>query len=234
MIVSIHQPNYLPWSGFFHKMSMCDQFVLLDNVPFSKNSYQNRCKIKTSQGTNKWLTVPVLMSGHFGQATNLVQIDKRSRWASKHWRTIKQNYSRAPFFDVLAECIKSVYHADWDLLGDLNVELITRIAKVLRIATPLVRATSIGVEGRRSDLLYSICQSLGASEYLSGPSGRNYLDVQVFTAHGIKVTYHSFTPPTYPQLYGDFIPGLSVSDLLANCGPASQDLVVGQGGKSSV
>ncbi len=164
MIISIHQPNYLPWSGFFHKMSLCDQFVFLDNVPFTKNNYQNRCRIKTNQDA-KWLTVPVLMSGHFNQATNLVRIDKRSRWTSKHWRTIKQNYSRTPYFNFLAECIETVYHADWDFLVDVNVELITRLAKSLGITTPLVRATSIGIEGSKSDLLCSICQSLGASEY---------------------------------------------------------------------
>src|SRR5437016_5052872 len=155
MLVSIHQPNYLPWSGFFHKMLLCDAFVFLDNVPFSKNSYQNRCRIKTKQGVN-WLTVPVLTSHHFNQSTNEVQIDRRSRWAIKHWRTIQQSYSRASAFTFLADSFESAYQEEWQLLADLNIELITRIARTLGYEGDLVRATTLGVDGKQSDLLASI------------------------------------------------------------------------------
>ena len=230
MLISIHQPNYLPWSGFFQKMMMCSQFVFLDVVPFSKNSYQNRCKIKTSQGA-KWLTVPVLQRGHFGQATNDVQIEKNRHWALKHLRTITQNYSRAPFFDFLLHLIEPALNTEWDYLAELNIELISRIAEALGIGAQMFKASDLGVAGSRSELLCSICQRLGASEYLSGPSGRDYLDIRSFEAQEIKVSYHSFKPQNHAQLYGDFIPGLSVVDLLANCGPGSKDFLAGQGEK---
>lgn len=225
MLVTIHQPNYLPWSGFFHKMLLCEAFVFLDNVPFSKNSYQNRCRIKTKQGIT-WLTVPVITSQHFNQATNEVQIDQRSRWATKHWRTIQQTYGRAPAFDFLAECLESAYLQDWKLLADLTIELITRIAKTLGYKGELVRASSLNVEGKQSDLLASVCQAMGASEYLSGPSGRNYLDEDVFRQRRIRVSYHTFVPAAYPQVNGEFVGGLSIIDLLANCGPESRQLLM--------
>ena len=224
MLVSIHQPNYLPWSGFFHKMLLCDAFVFLDNVPFSKNSYQNRCRIKTKQGVN-WLTVPVLTSHHFNQSTNEVQIDRRSRWAIKHWRTIQQSYSRASAFTFLADSFESAYQEEWQLLADLNIELITRIARTLGYEGDLVRATTLGVDGKQSDLLASICKTMGATEYLSGPSGRSYLDELVFTEKGIKVSYHTFAPAAYPQTTGEFEAGLSIIDLLANCGSKSKQVL---------
>ena len=226
MLVTIHQPNYLPWSGFFHKMLLCDAFVFLDNVPFSKNSYQNRCRIKTKQGAN-WLTVPVLTSHHFNQATNEVQIDPRSRWAIKHWRTIQQSYAGTAAFDVLADCIESAYQKEWNLLADLNIELITRVAKALGFEGALIKASSLGVEGKQSELLASICTALGATQYLSGPSGRNYLDEQVFRDKDIKVAYHSFVPTSYGPADQEFVGGLSIIDLLANCGRESKQALFG-------
>lgn len=222
MIVSIHQPNYLPWSGFFHKLSRCEQFVLLDTVPFSKNSYQNRCKIKTPRG-EAWLTVPVRTSGRFGQLTNEVQVDQESGWNLRHWRTIDQNYRPAPHFRFLADCVEPVLHSKWTLLADAASEFITRIVQALGLSVRLIRSSDLPVTGSRSELLCAICKTLGATVYLSGPSGRNYLDQTVFQQAGIGVNYHSFTPPVYPQLHGEFIPALSIIDLLANCGPNSRE-----------
>jgi len=226
MIVSIHQPNYLPWAGFFHKLSLCDQFVLLDTVPFSKNSYQNRCKIKTVQG-EAWLTVPVRTSGRFGQLTNQVEADQESGWNLRHWRVIEQNYRRAPHFRFLADCIEPVFRAEWALLADGASELIIRIVAALELLVPLIRSSSLSVTGSRSELLCAICKSLDATVYLSGPSGKTYLDLTPFREAGIRVEYHSFASPVYPQLYGEFIPALSVIDLLANCGPSSKDYLLG-------
>ena len=225
MVVSIHQPNYLPWGGFFHKLSLCDQYVLLDTVPFSKNSYQNRCKIKTLQG-EAWLTVPVRTSGRFGQLTNQVQVDPESGWNLRHWRTIEQNYRRAQHFRFLADCIEPVFRAEWALLADTASEFISRIVAALELSVPLIRSSALPLTGSRSELLCAICKSLGATVYLSGPSGKNYLDQTLFQEAGIRVAFHSFTPRVYPQLYGGFIPALSVIDLLANCGPNSKDYLL--------
>lgn len=152
MTISIHQPNYLPWCGFFHKMSLCDTFVLLDTVPFSKNSYQNRCKIKTMQNS-QWLTVAASTSGRFGQPTNEVRIAPRAQTLSKHWRTIEQNYRRAPYFQLLREIIEPVYLQEWIMLADFCIALILALAKALDIQTRFVRASDLHVKGTRSDLL---------------------------------------------------------------------------------
>src|SRR4051812_41973688 len=191
MTVTIHQPNYLPWIGYFHKMAKVDQFVFLDNVPFSKNSYQNRARIKTAQGP-AWLTVPVKTSGNFGQLTHLIEADPAARWGVKHLRTIQQNYSKAPHYKLLAETIFPVLEAEWKYLADAAVSLIERIAHVLGIRIPMVRASSLGVDGASSELLLDICSKLDASEYLSGPSGRNYLDESIFGTRNIRLAYHSF------------------------------------------
>jgi len=231
MIVSIHQPNYLPWSGFFHKIALCDQFVFLDNVPFSKNSFQNRSRIKTDRGAH-WLTVPVMTSHRLGQLTNLVKIANGPGWAQKHWRTLEHSYRHAPHFDLVSTHIRDVYEADWEYLVDVSVELISRVARMLGIKTPMIRASSLRIEGTQSELLASICQQLGASQYVSGPSGRSYLDLQQFARKGILVSYHRFSPPTYTQLHGEFIPALSVIDLLANAGPQSWGILEPSGERS--
>jgi hypothetical protein len=229
LIVTIHQPNYFPWVGFFNKASKADLFVLLDNVPFSKNSYQNRCRIKTAQGA-AWLTVPVKTSGRFGQSTDSMEILDCAECLPKHWRTLSQNYVRAPFFEWFSSTFAEVYTKEWKLLADLNAELIGRVLTSLGIQTPLVRSSTLEVTGSRSELLFNVCKTVGATKYLSGPSGRNYLDEQVFRSGGIEVVYNQFTPFQYPQLYGNFEPALSMLDLMANCGPSSKQLLVEAGG----
>lgn len=229
MIVSIHQPNYIPWLGFFHKMAKCDTFVLLDEVPFSKNSFQNRCSIKTAQGA-LWLTVPVLTKGHFGQLTNRIAIDNPLKSLSKHWKTIEQSYRRAPFFAEVAEWLQPIYQAEWKLLVDLNVSIILAVSEKLGIRARICRASSLGVHARQSELLLAICRALGAEVYLSGPSGRKYLQERLFINNRIAVEYDEFAHPTYPQLYSQFLPRLSVVDLLMNCGPASMDVLLGKAG----
>lgn len=217
MIVAIHQPNYLPWSGFFDKMARCDRFVFLDTVPFSKHGYQNRSRVKGSGGP-AWLTVPVLTHGHFGDSTQDIRVDAGQRWAPRHWRTLEQSYGRCPHFGEVAAVLRTVYERSWERLVDLNAELITRIAAALGISTPVVWASALGVEGRRSELLAAICRALGATTYLSGPSGASYLDEEPFRREGIGVTYHAFAPQPYPQRFPPFAPGLSVVDAWANCG----------------
>ena len=224
MIIAIHQPNYLPWAGYFHKMSLSDRFVLLDNVPFSKNSYQNRCKLKTRAG-EAWLTVPVRTAECFAQSTNSVELDG-FEWTRKHWATIEQHYKRAAYFGFVESALRCVFEREWELLADMCIDLIERVRAALQIAVPLVRSSSLAVEGHRSELLAAICKELQATEYLSGPSGRNYLDLDVFRRAGIKVSFHSFQPPLYPQMHGDFIPGMSILDLLANCGPRSREYLL--------
>ena len=160
MIVTIHQPNYLPWLGFFHKMALADRFVLLDTVPFSKNSFQNRCRIKSPRGP-QWLTVPVRTKGRFAQITRDVQIDNHRPWALPHARTIEQNYGHTPFFETIGREVLPVYEMEWESLVDLNVRLIEIAKGALGISTPLIRASELDAAGARSELLLDVCEALG-------------------------------------------------------------------------
>lgn len=210
----------MPWAGFFRKMQLCEELVLLDVVPFSKNSFQNRTKIKTQQG-EQWLTVPVLTKGRFSQRTNEACIAPNTRWASKHWSAIEQAYSKAPFFAFVREHLKPVFEQDWEILTNLTTELIARLAAMLEIPTRITLASQLASQGQRSELLRNLAVERQASIYLSGPSGNDYLDLSHFRQAGVEVKFFQFAKVEYPQLHGPFCVGLSVLDLLANCGPES-------------
>lgn len=216
MIVAIHQPNFLPWIGYFYKIYNSDVFVFLDNVQFTKNGYQNRVKIKTSQGEN-WLTVPVVHQ--FGQLTNEVRIDNSSSWRSKHLKTLEMNYRKAPYYGKVFPMIENVYMMqDWDLLSAFCINLIQIIMSYMKIDTPLVNASGLNVSGQSTDLLINIVKSVGGTMYLSGRGGSKYQDDSLFGKAGVGLQYSEFSHPTYKQLWGDFCQGLSVIDLLFNEG----------------
>lgn len=217
MIVSIHQPNFLPWLGFFHKMAKSDVFILLDVVQYSKNSFQNRTQIKTAQNSN-WLTVPVLTSSHFKQKTNEVRIDNSNDWRKKHLHTIKVNYGRSNYFKRYFPLFEEVYRKEWSKLADLNSALINTISNEFNIKSQIKQASLIEVTSKGTDLLLNICQSLGADSYLSGPSGRQYLEEEKFKNSGIEIIYNNFSSPKYQQQFRGFIPNLSAIDFLFNCG----------------
>ncbi len=217
-VVTIHQPNFLPWMGFFHKMALADVFILLDNVPFTKNGFQNRVKIKSAQG-EQWLTVPVLTKGRSGQLTCDVQINNKSRWQRIHLTALRTNYQRAPYYEAVLAWLEPWYEKSWTFLVDFNRPLIEEVMHQLRLQAELVNASSLSVEGSGSELLLRLVKKVGGNVYLSGPSGRRYLDIESFEQAGITVRFQEFHHPVYPQLYGEFIPGLSVLDLLMNVGP---------------
>lgn len=220
MIVTIHQPNFLPWLGFFHKMDKADVFVSLDNVQYTKNSYQNRCKIKTSQGEN-WVTVPVLTSGKGFPITKDIEIDTKRNWAKKVWNTLQMAYSKTPYFVEYKESYEEILMKPWGKLADLTHALIENTVTLLGITTPMLKASDLGVEGESTDLLLAISQRVGSIVYLSGPSGKNYLELDKFRYAGIQVDFHTFQHPKYHQNYGEFVHYLSIIDLLFNEGPNS-------------
>jgi len=217
--VAIHQPNFLPWIGYFYKILKSDMFVFLDNVQFTKNSYINRSKIKTSQG-ELWLTIPVLHQ--FGQSISQAKINNSFDWRKKHLKTIELNYKKAPFFNEVYELIKGVYYdSDWHYIANLNVELTLKICEYLKIKTRFIRASDLKVQGKATDLLISIVKSLNCEIYISGFGGAKYQDEELFRRSGINLIYYDFQHPIYNQLYGEFIPNLSIIDLLFNLGKDS-------------
>ncbi len=218
MIVSAHQPNFAPWLGFFDKMLHSDVLVLLDNVQFIKRGYQNRARIKAAGGP-QWLTVPVISKGRYDQATRDVEIDETARWRAVHLRTLHTVLAKAPHRDELLEVVEPIYgRDDVHRLVDLNLALIRAMADRLGIATRLVSASELDVEGSSTRLMLRLTRAVGGDAYLSGPTGRKYLEPELFDEAGLELRYHSFDAFEYPQLHGAFEPGLSCLDYVANCG----------------
>jgi len=226
MLVGIHQPEHLPWLGFFHKIYLSDVFVLLDNVQYRKNYFQNRNRIRTSDGFC-WVTVPVLAKNRSSQKIDEVEINQNIKnWQRDIWRTIKQNYTKALSFTRYGPFLEEVYcNNQWSRLVDLNICLIKKLVEWLGIKTKLLIASQLNVEGKSSHLLLDICQKVGATEYLSGKFGRDYLDESKFQAVNIEVIYQDFTHPVYKQVYEPFMPAMSVIDLLMNHGEKSLNIL---------
>jgi hypothetical protein len=166
MIVAIHQPNFLPWLGYFYKIAKCDVFVLLDNVQYVKNSFINRNKIKTPQGA-QWLTVPVKTKGRFGQLIKDVEINNTVDWRKRHLRTLEMNYKRAKYFEPVFRGVEAIYFArDWQNLCELNIEILKWVVSILGIEKKLMRASELNVKGEGTQLLINIVKEVGGNTYL--------------------------------------------------------------------
>lgn len=229
MLAAIHQPQYLPWVGYFDKVDQADVFVFLDNVQFKKNEWQNRNKIKTAQGW-QWITVPVLH--HHPQKIRDVQINHRQDWRRKHLRALEINYHPAPFFKDYIPFFRNLYKKEWTALAVLNRTVTEFLLEALGIRKPILLASRMTLRDDPTDRLIDICKTVGADTYLTGMGGQNYLDLSRFEEANIKVVFQAFRPPVYPQLYGPFEPALSVVDLLFNGGPKSLAMIR-QGRESS-
>jgi len=210
----------MPWIGYFYKMATADKFVYLDNVPYSKGSYTNRVQIKTQAGP-RWLTVPVLTSGKLGQGIAELVADDHSAWRKKVLATLEGAYRKCPYFTRYFGDVEWILHSAPSNLADLNIQLIEYFAGRLGIVTPRVRGTALAAQGKATELLIAACKELGADTYLSGSGGANYQDEPAFADAGLRLIYARYKHPVYPQHFGQFAPGLSIADLLFNCGPDS-------------
>lgn len=225
MLVTIHQLEHLPWLGFFDKLRQAECFVLLDTCQFAKDDFQNRNRIKTAAGP-AWLTVPVYKSGRSEQIINTVRICNDRNWRPQCWNQMRQNYADAPFFAVHAPFFSELYARPWESLAELNITIISYVAEQFGLGGRFVRASTLGIDVRGATAVnLALCRAVGATAYLSGRAGRDYLDEAQFAAHGIAVRYQEFRHPVYPQLGEPFTPGMSAIDLLFNCGPASLDII---------
>lgn len=228
-VVAIHQPNYLPWLGYFYKMEECDVFVFLDAVQFPRGqSFANRNRIKVHNGTT-WLTVPVtLPDGEEGKATYNEVAFATDKWKRKHLKTLQMNYKRSPYYDEIYPLIEEQLHRHDDFV-ELNIGLITVCTQYLGLQTDTIRLSELpGSFGEKTQLIVDICDALDAHVYLSGTGGgKEYNDEALLQEHGIELRYSQFTHPEYPQPWGDFEPNLSIIDLLFNCGPKSRKILLG-------
>jgi len=212
---AILQPHYLPYCGFFKLISLCDIFVFLDNVQFEKRSWQSRNRIKTPYGF-RWLSVPVIKNHR--EIIKDVKICNSIKWQEEHWKAILCSYSRAEYFNKYKEFFEGIYSKKWENLADLDIAIIEFIAKELGLTATFVRASELGVSGKRSELLANICKKVGADNYYSNIGSKVYMDKEknFFDDAGIKVHYMEYEHPTYNQLFGDFISHLSAIDALFN------------------
>lgn len=224
--LAIHQPQYLPYLGFFHKIARCDEFVFLDHVPYQLNGLMNRNKIRGPNDGWQWITLPV--NGRPDMPINQVQIDPRSMWRKKHWNTLQANYARSPHFKAVAEELKGIYSGSDD--NDLTRACLAFAhwaMKALDVERPTLLSSTLDVPGRSSEMLINLCKARGATHYISGPGGRQYMDLDLFAQAGIEVIWQDFKPPTYPQLLPQlpFVENLSALDALASVGLAAREWV---------
>ncbi|PIZ15507.1 hypothetical protein COY51_04980 [Candidatus Desantisbacteria bacterium CG_4_10_14_0_8_um_filter_39_17] len=226
MIIAIHQPQYLPWLGYFDKIDKSDKFVLLDDVQFKKNEWQNRNRIKTAgSGGWQWITVPVIH--RFGQKINEVKINNQENWCKKHLHQLETNYFKSPHFPQYYDFLKETYARKWENLSEVNIYFIEYLTKTLGIKKQLVKSSDLKVSGEKTDRLVNICKMLNANIYLSGVGAKEYIEIEKFEKEKIKVIFQDFHHPVYKQLYGEFIPNLSVVDLLFNYGDESLKILRG-------
>ena len=227
MKVAIHQPQYLPWMGYFDKLDSADVFIFLDTVQFKKHEWQNRNRIRTRDGW-QWLTVPII--DRFPERIDRVEINAKTDWQRKHCQALRLHYGRAPFWDPLGPELVALLESPWPRLSELNVAVTDLLCRHLGIKTPRLLASSLpacaGTADRSAredptDRLIDLCRDVGGTAYLAGQSGPSYMDVGRFAEVGIDAQVQVYTHPKYPQRYQPFVSHLAVIDLLFNCGPES-------------
>ena len=223
--IAILQSNYIPWIGYFDLIASVDEFIIYDSMQYTKRDWRNRNIIKTPQG-NQWLSVPVQSKGQYFQSIFDTKIDGE-KWQKDHWKAISMNYAKAPFFKEISKLIEPFYKLHYSHLSELNKSLILEICNYLDIQTNILDSSAFELEGDKSEKLLNICIQSGANSYLSGPSAKEYLDLDIFKKNKIKVewfNYNNYQP--YPQLWGDFEGGVSILDLLFNCGSSSKNYLL--------
>jgi len=226
MRVAISQPTYLPWMGYFGMMDTVDAFVFYDDVQFEKSSWQQRNKVKLPDGSANWLSVPTIRE-NLNSNINEIKIKNFPDWKKKHWLTLCQAYLKTPFFKEYCSEFQVIYEKNWDNLSDLNIEIIVKLSKMLKIKEPVIIKSSNlkGLEGKKTDRVLSVLSSLKADEYISTEGTKVYLETDKFIRKGIKLYWYEFKHPVYPQINGEFVPYLSTVDLLFNTGEGSLDYI---------
>jgi len=229
MILAAHQPSYLPWLGYLDKMAKADVFVVMDDLQYEQQNFQNRNRIKRNDGS-AWLTVPVVRGSQQDRICDKQINNKaslREHWQRKTWRTLGIHYGPTEHFARYRDELGEVFTRTWERLVDVDLHMLELARRWFHITVPVVRSSSLGLVGQKTDRIIDMCKKLGARSYLSGRGGStDYLDVELMKKAGISVVWQHYEHPTYPQRYPalGFIPRLAFLDLLFNCGPSSRDI----------
>ena len=216
--VAILQSNYIPWKGYFDMIAAVDEFILYDDMQYTRRDWRNRNQIKTPQGV-QWLTVPVQAKGKYHQKIKDTELNG-SDWAATHWNTLTQNYRRADHYDEIATWLEPLYlNGVYTHLSHLNRCFIEAVCDYLNINTVISNSWDYKLHEGKSERLADLCAQAGGTEYISGPAAKDYIEESVFTDQGIKLTWFDYSDyPEHPQLWGDFTHGVTILDLLFNCG----------------
>lgn len=225
-VVAIHQPQYVPYLGYFHKIRHCDVFVHLDHVAYQPKGFHSRNKIKGPQG-EQWLSIPV--NGSQNDRIVDVNIDPTAKkWRDKHWKTLRANYARAPFFKQYAASLEQLYlGSDSEHLSTVTQAFGDWALAALGISKPTQCSSALTAQGVSTEMLIDVCRQLDATHYLSGPGGRLYMDLDAFARSGIEVIWQNYQSPTYEQVFpaAGFVDHLSVLDVLFCMGPAAGEVL---------
>ncbi|MFC3678324.1 WbqC family protein [Ferrovibrio xuzhouensis] len=219
--VVIHQPDFAPYLGFFHRFLHADLYVVLDHVQFVTNtsrSWTHRDKIRAATG-EKWLTLGV-KKPPLGTPINQVALAGDATWVANNLGLLRENYSRATGWSEVMPIIEDLYQNPPASMQMFNMRWLERLADLLEVRIPFVLSSSLLPQGQKNEMLVDLLQKVGATHYLSGTGARAYMDTEVFTRAGIEVVWQQFEHPVYPQQYEPFIPYLSILDVLFNCGVA--------------
>lgn len=227
-VLAAHQPNYLPWAGFFYKLGQAHVWVIADDVQYTSHGLINRNRIRTPGGW-QWLSVPVLSRGRGLQHIAEVETDPASTWRRKHWKALQCNYRRAPFFAQHAPFLEALYQREWSRLLDLNVELCRYMMQQLEIDLECRRSSQLELRPERTGRLVDMALACDCGVYLAGSgASREYLEEEAFARAGIECRFSAFAHPTYTQCWPGFEPNMTALDLLFNCGPDSRRVLFGR------
>lgn len=232
--IVILQSNYIPWKGYFDLIAVADEFIIYDEVQYTRRDWRNRNKIIVN-GAPQWLTIPVLSKGNFASPIDEIRVESRD-WASNHWRTIEMSYRRAPYFHEMGPALSAAYEtaAGLELLTEINEVFLRQIAGLLEIETPLLRSRAIPrTTSDPTDRLIELCAARDATHYVSGPAARSYIDRDKFNRAGIALSYANYDGyPRYEQATSVFEHGVSMIDVLFRCGADARTHLKSLGSKS--
>ena len=217
MLLAGHQPNYWPYPGLIGKIMKADKFVYVTKVQFEKKSWQKLNRLRTKEGWS-YIQVPTLTSGKFEQKICDVQIDNKTNWAEKHMKTIELLYGKAPFYPVYKDRLHEIYEEKWEYLSDLDICIMNFILEQLSNDTAVFYDMDYDFQGHKTGMLVDMCKKLECDTYLSNLGSQAYVDIDVFTDAGLNHLYIDYTGAEYNQQFRGFEPGLSILDMMMNCG----------------
>ncbi len=224
--VAIVQSSYVPWKGYFDLMRRVDEFILLDDVQYTRRDWRNRNRVKTPQGLT-WITIPVESKGNYRRAIRDIRVSDPT-WSDRHWTTLRHTYSKAPSFAEYESRVEALYAgASQERLSEVNFHFLIALRDLLGITTPITWSMDYDAPGRQSEKLLGLCERTGATEYLSGPSAQAYLDEALFVERGIEVIWMDYSGyPEYEQLHPPFEHRVSALDLLFHTGSRAQEYML--------